>query len=274
MEKRRLGSTGRQVSVIGLGTWNMDKDGHPAVEALRRGMTEGADHIDTAEMYGSGRVEEIVGEAISGLRERVFLTSKVLPSNASYEGTLKACERSLTRLGTDHLDLYLLHWRGTIPLEETFSAFEKLHKDGKILAFGVSNFDVKDMEEAIRIVGPDKIACNQVLYHLKERAIESDLLPWCQKRNIPVVAYSPFGQGKFPKSPVLEEQARTSNATPYQVALSFLIRHAGVIAIPKSSNPEHVVENVQAGSLKLTEESIRRIDEEFPARRRQSLPML
>ena len=179
MERRRLGSTGRQVSVIGLGTWGMEKDGRPAIEALRRGMTEGADHIDTAEMYGSGRVEEIVGEAIQGLRERVFLTSKVLPSNASYEGTRKACERSLTKLGTDHLDLYLLHWRGTIPLEETFRAFEKLHADGKILAFGVSNFDVKDMEEAVGIVGPEKISCNQVLYHLKERAIEFELLPWC-----------------------------------------------------------------------------------------------
>lgn len=269
-----LGSGGRQVSVIGLGTWMMEQDGPPAIEALRRGMTESADHIDTAEMYGSGRVEKIVGEAIQGRRERVFLTSKVLPSNASYEGTLKACERSLTRLGTDHLDLYLLHWRGSIPLEETFRAFEKLHADGKILAFGVSNFDVKDMEEAVSIVGPGKISCNQVLYHLKERAIEYEVLPWCLKRNIPVVAYSPLGNGKFPKSRVLEEQARTSNATPQQVALSFLIRHAGVLAIPKSSNPGHVLENVQAGSLKLTEESIRRIDEEFPARRRRSLPML
>lgn len=253
----------------------MEKDGRRrAVEALRRGILEGADHIDTAEMYGAGRVEKLVGEAIRGLRERVFLASKVMPSNASYQGTIQACEASLQRLRTDHLDLYLLHWRERTPLEGTFRAFEQLVRDGKILAFGVSNFGVNDMEEAERIVGPGKIACNQVLYHLKERTIEYDLLPWCQRRGIAVVAYSPLAQGKFPESRVLRSVAAAQGATPRQVALSFLIRHPGVFAIPKSSHPDHVLENIRAGNLTLTEEEIRLIDQTFPARRKRRLPMV
>lgn len=274
MEKRIFGLTQKSVSVIGLGTWMMENDPQGSIEALRRGIAEGADHVDTAEMYGSGRVEEIVGEALEGLRDKIFLVSKVLPSNASYEGTLKACERSLRRLRTDRLDVYLLHWRETTPLEETFRAFAKLQKDGKILHFGVSNFDVEDMEEALEMAGPGRIACNQVLYHLKERAIEHDVLPWCEERGIPVVAYSPLGQGKFPENPAIKKIANAHGATPAQVALSFLLRHKHVFAIPKSSNPFHVSENARAGGLKLTAQEIELIDEVFPARKKRSLPMI
>src|SRR5262245_29882096 len=197
MEKRPLGKTGRSLSAIGLGTWMMESDPRGSVAALRRGMEEGADHVDTAEMYGSGRVEEIVAEALDGLRDKVFVTSKVLPSHAGYDDALRACEASLKRLKTDRLDMYLLHWREDTPLEETFKAFERLLEQGKILAYGVSNFSVADMEEAVRIA--PKIACDQVLYHLRERAIEFDLIPWCEARGITVVAYSPFFQGKLPK---------------------------------------------------------------------------
>lgn len=274
MEKRVFGPTGAQVSVIGLGTWMMERDARAAVEALRRGIDEGANHIDTAEMYGSGRVEQIVGKAIAGKRDRVFLVSKLLPSNASFGKTLQACELSLRNLRTDYLDVYLLHWRGGFSLEETFRAFEKLMQQGKIRAFGVSNFDVDDMAQAVQIVGPGRIACNQVLYHIRERGIEYKLLPWCTQHGIPVVAYSPLGQGRLPSSRVLKEVARARNATPRQVLLCFLVRNPSVFVIPKSSNVDHVVENVEAGRLELTEEDIRIIDMALPARKRRSLPML
>ncbi len=200
MHTRPFGPSGQPVTIIGQGSWYIDEaDRAQAVAALQAGLDAGMNHIDTAEMYGSGAAEAIVGEAIRGRREQVFLVSKVLPSNASRRGTVAACERSLKALGTDHLDAYLLHWRGSVPLEETFRALEDLQAAGKIRAFGVSNFDVDDLEEALGILGPGKLACNQVLYHLQERAIEHAVIPWCQQHQVAVVAYSPFGHGEFPE---------------------------------------------------------------------------
>ena len=268
MESRPFGPTEREVAVLGQGTWAIDEgDRAQAVDALRRGLDLGMTHIDTAEMYGDA--ETIVAEAIAGRRKEVFLVSKVLPSNASYSGTLKACERSLSRLRTSWLDGYLLHWRGELPLGDTFAAFEKLRTDGRIRSWGVSNFDVADLVEAVKLAGPGRIACNQVLYHLKERAIEHFVLPWCERHGIAVVAYSPLGQGHFPSARtaggrVLTEIARSHGATPSQVALRFLVRRRSVFAIPKSSRPDHVEQNAEAGDLKLTKEEIHRIDEAFP----------
>jgi diketogulonate reductase-like aldo/keto reductase len=209
--------------------------------ALKRGLDLGMLHVDTAELYGWGAVEKLVAEAIEGRRDQLFLVSKVHPQNASYEGTIKACEASLKRLKTDRLDTYLLHWASSYPLEDTIAAFEKLVTDGKILAWGVSNFDVDELEEALRIAGPKKIACNQVLYHLQERAIEARVIPWCERLGVAVVGYSPFGSGQFPSArskggKVLDELAKAHGATSRQVALSFLIRRPSLFAIPKSSN--------------------------------------
>src|SRR4051794_5141165 len=199
MERRRFDETEAQVPVIGQGTWELDrKDRTAALTALRRGLDLGMTHIDTAEMYGAGAAEELVGAAIEGRRHEVFLVSKVLPSNASRAGTIAACERSLARLRTDHLDCYLLHWRGEHPLEETIAGFQQLEADGKIRSWGVSNFNVSDLEEARAIAGKDGPVCNQVLYHLRERAIEHGVLPWCERHRVAVVAYSPFGHGDFP----------------------------------------------------------------------------
>jgi diketogulonate reductase-like aldo/keto reductase len=264
-----------EFTAVGLGTWMMESDAKAAVAALRRGVDEGANHVDTAEMYGSGRVEEIVGEALRGLREKVFVVSKVLPEHAGYADTIAACERSLKRLRTDRLDVYLLHWRERrTPVEETFRAFATLKEQGKVRHWGVSNFSVKDMEEAVRLAGPGKIVCNQVLYHLKERAIEFDLVPWCKERGIAVVAYSPFGQGRLPDDPGLADVAAARGATPAQAALAFLTRDPGVIAIPKSSDAGRTAENVQAARLRLSEDEVRRIDRAFPARRRRFLPTI
>ena len=198
MERRRFGSR-VEIPVMGQGTWNLELgDRVTAIATLRRGLDLGMTHIDTAEMYGNGAVEEIVGEAIAGRRDEIFLVSKVLPGHASRTGTVEACERSLARLGTDRLDCYLLHWRGEYPLEETIAGFEQLEREGKILHWGVSNFDVPDLEEAREIAGEDRVVCNQVLYHLKERAIEHEVLPWCERNHVAVVGYSPFGHGRFP----------------------------------------------------------------------------
>ena len=263
MELRPFGSSGPRVPAVGLGTWMVEQDDRAsAIAALRRGIELGLTHLDTAEMYGSGRVEAIVGEAIRGRRDRVFLVSKVLPSNASSKGTIQACERSLRHLGTDHLDCYLLHWPGSHPLTETIGSFERLQKEGKIRSWGLSNFDVEEMERALAIAGPGKIACNQVLYNLEERTIEHALLPWCEARGIAVVAYSPVCAQRFPKSPVLEEIGSPRGATPRQLALAFLLRRPAVFVIPKSSNPAHVEENASLPSL--TEEEARRIDAAFP----------
>jgi diketogulonate reductase-like aldo/keto reductase len=281
MERRRFGSTGREVSVIGQGTWNIDNgDRTAAIAALRRGLDLGMNHVDTAEMYGSGAAEEMVAEAIAGRRDEVFLVSKVLPQNASRRGTLAACERSLARLNTDRLDSYLLHWRGPHPLEETIAAFEQLRREGKILSWGVSNFDVPDLDEAWQVAGEGRPVCDQVLYHLKERAIEHAVIPWCQEHDVAVVAYSPFGHGDFPGprtagGRLLKQIAAAHHATPRQVALRFLVRWPSLFAIPKASNPEHAAENAGAGDLRLTEAEIALIDEAFPlGPRPRELPMI
>ena len=281
MELRRFGPTHRMASVIGQGTWyNDNEDPAVAIEALRRGLDLGMTQIDTAEMYLSGAAEDMVAEAIAGRRDEVFLVSKVLPQNASRSGTIAACERSLTRLETDRLDCYLLHWRGAYPLEETFAAFEQLRSEGKILSWGVSNFDEPDLEEAWQIAGEGRIACNQVLYHLRERAIEHAVLPWCEAHGVAVVAYSPLGHGDFPGpgtegGRVLEKIAAAHHATPRQVALRFLVRRPSLFAIPKASHPEHAAENAGAGDLRLTEAELDRIDKAFPrGTRPRGLPML
>jgi diketogulonate reductase-like aldo/keto reductase len=231
-------------------------------------------------MYGAGAAEALVGEAIAGRRDQVFLVSKVLPQNASRRGTKAACERSLTHLKTDRLDCYLLHWRGSHPLEDTFAAFEALRDEGKVLAYGVSNFDVPDLEEAWEIAGGASIACNQVLYHLQERAIEHAVLPWCEQHNLAVTAYSPFGHGDFPSNHtpggrLLAEIAQTYDATTRQIALAFLTRRPSVFAIPKASSLEHAEENAGASDIQLSQDEIARIDAAFPrGPRRHGLPML
>ena len=277
MQFRQFGPTRRDVPIVGQGTWEIDEDRRElAVEALRRGLDEGMTHIDTAEMYGDA--ELLIAEAISGRRDEVFLVSKVLPQNASTTGVIEACERSLSRLRIDRLDCYLLHWRGRFPLRETFAGFEELVRSGKILSFGVSNFDVSDLDEALHIVGPGRIACNQVLYNLEERAIEHEVIPWCQQGGVAVVAYSPFGHGRFPDehSPggrVLAEIAAAHDATPRQIALAFLTCRA--FAIPKASTPEHAAENAGAGDLKLSEREVAQIDAAFPrGPKPATLPMI
>lgn len=278
---RPLGPTGASVPVIGQGTWDMEHDDRrEAIRALQRGLELGMNHIDTAEMYGSGAVEQLVAKAIQGRRPEVYLASKVLPENASYEGTLRACEASLRRLTTDYLDLYLLHWKGDKPLEDAFRAFDKLVQDGKIRAYGVSNFDARELKDAVSLAGPKNIACNQILYHLKERAIEHEVIPACEMHGVAVVAYSPFGSGQFPSlrsraGKVLAEIAASRGATPYQIALAFLCRRRSVFTIPKASQVEHVEENGAAADLALSEEEVRRLDEAFPrGPRRSGVPTL
>jgi diketogulonate reductase-like aldo/keto reductase len=268
MEFRPFGPTHTQIPVIGQGTWYIDNgDPAAAIAALRLGLDLGMTHIDTAEMYGAA--EELVGAAIEGKRNEVFLVSKVLPQNASLSGTIAACERSLARLKTEYLDCYLLHWRGQYPLEDTFEAFEQLQLRGKILSWGVSNFDVPDLDEAWAIAGDGRLVCNQVLYYLQERAIEHAVLPWCEENGVAVVGYAPFGHGKFPGprtpgSRVLQEIAAAHDATPRQVALRFLVRRPSLFTIPKASKPEHAAENAGAGDLRLTTAEMARIDEAFP----------
>ena len=281
MRHEPFGTTNRPVAVVGQGTWNLDEAPRAdAVAALRRGLDLGATHIDSAEMYGSGAAEELVGEAIFGRRDEVFLVSKVLPHNASRQGTVAACERSLARLRTDRLDCYLLHWRGSHPLAETVAAFEELRRAGKILSWGVSNFDVDDLDELAAAAGSARPACNQVLYHLKERAIEHAVLPWCEANGVAVTAYSPFGQTDFPApgstgGRVLAGVAAAHGATPRQAALAFLTRARSVFAIPKASTPEHVAENAAAGDLRLAPDEVAAIEAAFPlGRRPRSLPML
>jgi diketogulonate reductase-like aldo/keto reductase len=281
MERRRFGSTRYEVAVIGQGTWEIERrERAAAVSALRKGLDLGMNHIDTAEMYGSGAAEQIVGEAIAGRRDEVFLVSKVLPENASQQGTITACERSLARLRTDRLDCYLLHWRGRHPLEDTIAAFEKLVEDGKIVSWGVSNFDVADLEEARDIAGEGRMACNQVLYHLRERAIEHFVVPWCAKHDVAVVGYSPFGHGDFPgprtkEAQVLQQIANAHGATARQVALAFLARKPPLFTIPKASTGAHSEENAGAGDLKLTADELASIDRVFPlAAPTRGIPML
>jgi diketogulonate reductase-like aldo/keto reductase len=282
MQKRNFGSTGREVAVIGQGTWNIDNATRSvSVAALRRGLDLGMTHIDCAEMYGSGAAEELVARAIAERRDEVFLVSKVLPSHASLRGVIAACNASLARLRTDRLDCYLLHWRGAHPLQDTIAGFEQLRQQGKILAWGVSNFDVPDLEEAQRIAGPGHPACNQVLYHLEERAIENAVLPWCERHGVAVVGYSPFGnQGSLPsartaRGRVLQQIAEAHGATVHQIALRFLVRRSAVFTIPKASNPEHAAENARASELQLSDGELERIAEAFPLEHgRRGLPML
>ncbi len=274
IERRRWGSAGFEVPVIGQGTWQMEADDRAScVRALRAGLDAGLTHVDTAELYGSGVVEEIVADAIEGRRDEVFLVSKVLPSNASREGTLAACERSLARLRTDRLDCYLLHWPGSYPLADTLAAFEELQQAGKIRSWGVSNFDVSELREALDIAGEGKIACNQVLYHLEERAIEHEVLPFCEAHDVALVGYSPFGSGRFPaRNATLRRVAEAHGATPHQVALAFLTRHPSTFAIPKAADPRHVADNARVVSL--TEEDVRALDAAFPRGRPRGLPTL
>jgi diketogulonate reductase-like aldo/keto reductase len=282
MKNRQFGLAKRQVAEIGQGTWNLETVPiASAVEALRRGIDLGLTHIDTAEMYGSGKAEQAIAKAFEGRRDEIFLVSKVLPSNASRKGVVKACEASLARLKTDRLDCYLLHWRGNHPLEDTVAAFDQLIADGKILSWGVSNFDVEDLEEVHGLWKSCPPACNQVLYHLQQRAIEHAVIPWCSSHGIAVVAYSPFGsQSGFPASRstggrVLQKIADIHGATPRQVALRFLLRDPSVFAIPKASTPDHVADNALAGDLELSSAELDQIDQAFPrGPRPRSLPMI
>lgn len=279
MRHRPFGPLDRDVSSIGQGTWYIDHgDRAAAVKALQAGLDAGMSHIDTAEMYGEA--EPVVAEAIAGRRDEVFLVSKVLPSNASRKGVIAACERSLKRLNTDRLDCYLLHWRGQVPLAETVAAFEDLKSAGKIASWGVSNFDADDLNELSRLAGPGAIACNQVLYHLQERAIEHRVIPWCAQHDVAVVAYSPFGHNDFPsaRSPagaVLQRIAAVHEVSPRQVALAFLTRQPAVFAIPKASTVAHATDNAAAGRLVLSDAELAELDRTFPrGREPASLPML
>ena len=279
MRQQKFGGDGPHVSVIGQGTWYLDRgDRKAAVAALRRGIETGMTHIDTAEMYGDA--ELVIADAIAGQRDGLFLVSKVLPSNASRRGTITACERSLKRLKTDHLDCYLLHWRGSYPLEDTVAAFDELIAAGKIRSWGVSNFDVDDLDELLEAAGEGRIACNQVLYHLQERAIEHAVIPWCEAHGTAVVAYSPFGHDEFPSATtkggaVLQAIADAHKATARQVALAFLTRKPAVFAIPKASSVEHAAENAAAGDLVLSDSEISALDKAFPrGPKPRGLPML
>jgi diketogulonate reductase-like aldo/keto reductase len=279
---RIFGTTGRNVAAVGQGTWKIEEaDPAKAVATLRRGLDLGLTHIDTAEMYGAGESERIIGSAIAGRRDEVFLVSKVLPGNASKRGTIAACEKSLARLKTDRLDCYLLHWRGSYPLEETHAGFDLLVQQGKILSWGVSNFDTDDLDEVASIAGAGPPACNQVLYHLEERAIEHAVLPWCRRHGTAVVAYTPFGQSakvfdaKSKGGRVLQSVAAAHHATSRQVALRFLLRHKEVFVIPKASDPTHVAENAAAAALELSDSDIAAIDAAFPlGQAPRGLPMI
>ena len=281
MRTVEFASSGAAVSAIGQGTWYFEQLGRAdAVRALQHGVDCGLTHVDTAEMYGDGVAEEIIGEALADRRDEIFLVSKVLPWNASYDGTIEACESSLRRLRTDRLDCYLLHWPGSYPLDETFAAMAQLEQDGKIRSFGVSNFDVDDLEEAVAVVGQGRLACNQVLYHLDQRAIEHAVLPWCADHDISIVGYSPFGHSAFPGTrssgwPALQAVAEKHGASERQIALAFLGRADNVLLIPKSSSLAHITANAAAAAIQLDPDDIARLDEGFPRGRKPSgLPML
>jgi diketogulonate reductase-like aldo/keto reductase len=266
-------NTGDKVPVLGLGTWRMgERKGERAAEvaAVKLGLELGIRLIDTAEMYGEGVAEEIVGEAMGTLRDEIYLVSKVYPHNASRKGAIAACERSLRRLKTDRLDLYLLHWRGSYPLAETVEAFETLKKDGKIRAWGVSNLDAGDLDELARVPNGGNCTSNQVLYHLGSRGIEWSLLPKCQKAGMMVMAYSPLGQGPLLRQQALGKIAAKHGCDPAAVALAWVLRQPGVITIPKASNPAHVRANIQAVDVKLDADDLAALDAAFPPPRRAS----
>jgi diketogulonate reductase-like aldo/keto reductase len=270
---------GTRIPALGQGTWHMGERSGAAkaeVAALRLGIELGMTLIDTAEMYGSGRAEELVGEAIAAQRDKIFLVSKVYPHNASRNGVPAACERSLKRLKTEVIDLYLLHWRGSHPLAETVDAFEKLRTAGHIRYWGVSNCDVSDLEELWRLKAGGSCAANQVLYHPDCRGIEYDLIPWCATHRVPIMAYSPLGQGgRLLRSAALKAVAQRHNATPAQIAIAWGMRNPHVISIPKASDPEHVRQNAKAGAITLTEEDLAAIDAGHPPpQRKESLGIL
>jgi diketogulonate reductase-like aldo/keto reductase len=258
---------GERVPALGQGTWHMGEDRRRAAEeatSVRLGIDLGMTLIDTAEMYGSGGAEEVVARAAEGLRDSLFIVSKVYPHNASRTGVVAACERSLKRLATDRIDLYLLHWRGSIPLAETLEGFQRLQRDGKIRHHGVSNFDRADMAEWAALQGGDTVAADQVLYNLTRRGPEWDLAPWCRERQVAIMAYTPLGTGGMLGNPALGEIARQRGATPAQIALAWLLRQEGTMVIPKASRPEHVRENRGALDVRLTEEDLSAIDRAFP----------
>ena len=258
---------GERVPALGQGTWHMGEARRRVAEeaaAVRLGIELGMTLIDTAEMYGNGRAEEMVAQAAEGLRDELFIVSKVYPHNASRAGVVAACERSLARLRTDRIDLYLLHWRGSIPLAETLAGFEQLRRDSKIRHYGVSNFDRADMAEWVALSGGDTVAADQVLYNLSRRGPEWDLLPWCRKRGIAIMAYTPLGQGGLLRDRTLTEIASRRNATPAQVALAWLLRQQGMIVIPKAARLEHVRDNRGALDVVLTAEDLSALDRAFP----------
>ncbi len=268
MTARKFCWTGIDLPIIGQGTWEIEgsrEKERASVDALRLGLDLGMTHLDTAEMYGSGRAEELVGEAIAGRRQEVFLVTKVLPSNASYDGTLRACERSLRRLRTDYIDLYLLHWAGSHPIGETMRAMEHLAAAGKIRFLGVSNLDLDEVMAAQKALTHERLACDQVLYHLGDRGIERKLAPYCAAQQIAVVGYSPFGHSRFQPPKAAQEIAARRGKTPRQVVLNFLTRDPNVFTIPKSSNPEHTRENAGAAGWDLTPAEVAAIDRECPA---------
>ncbi|WP_134499154.1 aldo/keto reductase [Microvirga pakistanensis] len=270
--------SGEIVPALGQGTWQMAETSSrraQEIEALRLGVELGMTLIDTAEMYGEGEAEKLIAEALGAFRERLFLVSKVYPHNASHRGVIGACERSLARLRTDRLDLYLLHWRGSVPLQETVAGFEDLRLSGKIRHWGVSNFDTEDMEELLAVDGGLNCATNQVLYNVTRRGPEYDLIPWMAKRRMPLMAYSPIEQGRLPKRGILQDIGRSHDASPYQVALAWLLQRPGIIAIPKASSAAHVHDNYRALEIRLSPDELRAIDVEFPPpKRKRSLEMI
>jgi diketogulonate reductase-like aldo/keto reductase len=259
--------SGTKIPTFGLGTWRMGEDARrrtAEVAALRHGLELGVTLIDTAEMYGDGEAETIVADAVGARRDEVFIVSKVLPENSSRQRTIAACERSLKRLKTDRIDLYLLHWRGSVPLEDTLAGFAALVEAGKIIEWGVSNFDISDMGELWKMPDGNSVATNQVLYNLARRGIEFDLMPWCRQRKVPVMAYSPIEQGRLLGHAALREVAARHLATPAQVALAWLMRHDDVIVIPKATALDHVDENLAALDLLLTHDDFTALDRAFP----------
>ncbi|MEL6815956.1 MAG: aldo/keto reductase [Cyanobacteria bacterium J06598_3] len=260
--------SGQTIPILGMGTWRMGENRRTRqseIAALRHGMALGLSLIDTAEMYGEGGAEEVVAEAIAGRRSEVFLVSKVYPHNASIKGVIAACDRTLSRLKTDHLNLYLLHWRGSIPLTETMAAFQTLQQAGKIRDYGVSNFDVDDMEEVTRLAGGNLIATNQVLYNLSRRGVELDLLPWCRQQQIPTMAYSPIEQGRLLNNRALKQLAHDRKVEPAQIAIAWVLHQQDIIVIPKSSRIEHIEQNYAALNIALTAEEINTLEKAFPA---------
>jgi diketogulonate reductase-like aldo/keto reductase len=270
--------SGEPVPAFGQGTWHMGEDRRRAADetaALRLGIELGLTLIDTAEMYGNGRAEEIVAEAMGGDRDRLFIVSKVLPYNASQKGVVEACERSLRRLKTDRIDLYLLHWRDSVPLADTLAGFARLQRDGKIRHHGVSNFDLNDMKEWVGLAGGESVAANQVLYNLSRRGPEWELIPWCRERPVAIMAYTPLEQGRMLNHKGLGEVAVRHGATPAQVALAWLLRQDGMIVIPKATQSAHVRENRAALDLRLTADDLAVLDRAFPPPKgRSALGML